>query len=314
MAECIESVLGQTYQNWEYVLVDNMSTDRSAEIAQRYAEQDKRLRLVHNKEFLTQVENYNHALRQISPNSKYCKLVQADDWIFPNCLEEMVDAAESSDSVSLVGSYSLYELLPPDGDRPYVGGAGLGYTDRIVPGKQMMRNYLLKQLSVFGSPTCVMYKSRELRSKREFFDLASPVEDMQACFDLMQEGDFAFVHQILTFNRRQRGSLYWDASQYDSFALNAMILAHRYGTALFPPAEYKKVLHQVEAAYYLCLARALFDGRGMAYWRYHAQGLGTIGLRIQGLQVARRVPRALVDFVGNPKMTIGRIWRALVRG
>src|SRR4051812_41097887 len=90
LAECIESVLGQTYQNWEYVLVNNKSTDKSAEIARRYAEKDTRLSLVHNTEFLGQVENYNHALRQISPESKYCKMVQADDWIFPRCLEEMV--------------------------------------------------------------------------------------------------------------------------------------------------------------------------------------------------------------------------------
>src|SRR5688572_28821121 len=101
VGECIESVLAQTYQNWDYVLVDNKSTDGSAEIAQRYAEKDKRLRVIQNKNFLTQVENYNHALRQVSPICKYCKVVQADDWIYPNCLQEMVSAAESFENVSL---------------------------------------------------------------------------------------------------------------------------------------------------------------------------------------------------------------------
>ena len=37
LAECIDSVLAQTYQNWDYTIVDNCSTDGSVEIAQRYA-------------------------------------------------------------------------------------------------------------------------------------------------------------------------------------------------------------------------------------------------------------------------------------
>jgi cellulose synthase/poly-beta-1,6-N-acetylglucosamine synthase-like glycosyltransferase len=37
LAECIESVLIQTYQNWEYILVDNWSTDGSSQVAEEYA-------------------------------------------------------------------------------------------------------------------------------------------------------------------------------------------------------------------------------------------------------------------------------------
>ena len=45
LAECIESVLAQTYPNWEYVIVNNCSTDRSLQIAESYAAQDKRIRV-----------------------------------------------------------------------------------------------------------------------------------------------------------------------------------------------------------------------------------------------------------------------------
>src|SRR5882724_7298074 len=44
LAECIESVLAQTYQNWDYTIVDNCSTDGSVEIARRYAAKDRRIR------------------------------------------------------------------------------------------------------------------------------------------------------------------------------------------------------------------------------------------------------------------------------
>jgi hypothetical protein len=47
--------------------------------------------------FLSQVQNYNFALSRISPDSKYCKMVQADDWLFPDCVRSMVEVAEAVD-------------------------------------------------------------------------------------------------------------------------------------------------------------------------------------------------------------------------
>src|SRR5580704_5209959 len=87
LAECIESVLAQTYQNWDYTIVDNCSSDGSVEVARRYAAGDRRIRIHQNKQFLSAIPNHNAALRQISLESKYCKIVFGDDWIFPNCLE-----------------------------------------------------------------------------------------------------------------------------------------------------------------------------------------------------------------------------------
>src|SRR5688572_13422291 len=83
LAECIESVLSQTYRNWDYTIVDNCSTDASLAIAQRYAAADARIRVIRNAQFLTALQNCNAALRQISPGSKYCKVVLGDDWIYP---------------------------------------------------------------------------------------------------------------------------------------------------------------------------------------------------------------------------------------
>src|SRR5581483_154417 len=107
LKECIESVLSQQYPNFEYILSDNCSSDGSLEIAERYAKQDSRIRLIRQPRFLTQREHFNEGLRQISPESKYCKIVNADDTIFPRCLQEMVRCSEQSDSIGLVSSYYL---------------------------------------------------------------------------------------------------------------------------------------------------------------------------------------------------------------
>lgn len=313
LAECIESIRNQTYQNWQCILVNNCSTDRSPEIAQQYVKRDRRLQLIHNKTFLTQVENYNHALRQISPDSKYCKIVQADDWIFPNCLSYMVQAAESAPNIALVGSYSLYEPLFGYGDRAYLGHGGLPYTCQVVPGVQMLRRYLEDYLCLFGSPTCVMFRTSDVLGRASFFNLGSPVEDIEACFEVLQSGDFAFVHQVLTFNRRQSGSFWWNMSKYDADELNKVILTCRYGPILFRSDEYKKLYHRVRSAHYLCLGHALLGGRPTAYWRHHAEGLAAVGQKIEKLHLARYVLRALIDIIGNPKATIGRLVRSRAR-
>ena len=90
LSECIESILAQTYPQWEYTILNNCSTDGSAEIARRYAARDARIRVYDNASCLPAVANHNAAIRRISSESKYCKIVFSDDWIFPECLDRMV--------------------------------------------------------------------------------------------------------------------------------------------------------------------------------------------------------------------------------
>ena len=98
LSTCIESVLAQTYSNWDYTIVNNCSTDRTLAIAQEYAAKDPRIRVITNNTFIPAIANLNTAFRQISPASKYCKMVLADDWMFPECLERMVAVMEEHPS------------------------------------------------------------------------------------------------------------------------------------------------------------------------------------------------------------------------
>ena len=82
-------MLAQTFEDFEYILVDNHSTDDGPNIAARYAKKDDRIRLTSPPEFLSQSANFNFALAQISATSTYCKMVLADDWLYPRCLTEM---------------------------------------------------------------------------------------------------------------------------------------------------------------------------------------------------------------------------------
>src|SRR5260370_22149588 len=133
LAECIESVLAQTYQNWDYTIVNNRSADRTLEIAKNYAAKDARIRVHDNRDFLPIIQNHNHAIRQISPDSKYCKVVLADDWLFPECLMKMVALAEAHPGVGLVGAYGLH------GDGMHVMWRGRPFPKTVVTGRGVTR-------------------------------------------------------------------------------------------------------------------------------------------------------------------------------
>ena len=199
LAECIESILAQTYQNWDYTIIDNRSTDGSFEVACRYAAKDKRIRVHQNVELLAAIPNHNATLRLISPESKYCKVVFGDDWIFPNCLEQMVSLAEANPSVGIVGAYSV------EGQR--VAWTGLPYPSPIVSGREICRRHLLEGLHVFGSANAVLYRAELVRSHDPFYNEANIHADTEVCFILLKTWDFGFVHQILTFTRVRPASL-----------------------------------------------------------------------------------------------------------
>src|SRR5438046_1683859 len=105
LVECIESVLSQTYQNWEYIIVNNCSTDATLEIAEKYAASERRIRVVTNSSFVNVIENHNIGFRLISKESEYCKIVCADDWIYPECLSRMGEAGEKHPSAAVIGAY-----------------------------------------------------------------------------------------------------------------------------------------------------------------------------------------------------------------
>jgi glycosyltransferase involved in cell wall biosynthesis len=238
LAPCIESVLAQTYANWEYLIIDNQSKDRSLEIAREYARRDSRVRVLTTPSFYQRgIDSWNNALRQMSPAAKYCKIVHADDWIFPECVEKMVRVAEAHPSVGIVGSYRLCNrTLDCD---------GLPYPSPVVSGVEVCRGYLLGQLFVFGSPTTTLLRSDLVRARENFYLLYTDTEsyeyltDMEVCLYALQNSDFGFVHEVLSFTRLHETSItseLWRTGQTHTIPEFLHMLRH-YGPVFLTPEE-----------------------------------------------------------------------------
>jgi glycosyltransferase involved in cell wall biosynthesis len=295
LSECIESVLRQTYDNWEYVLVDNCSTDGSSEIAAQYASRfPDKIRLVHAESFLTQVQNYNFALSCISPISKYCKMVQADDWLFPECIRGMVDVAETHPSVGIVVSYELAGVS--------VDLDGLPYPSPEVSGREACRYYLLKGKYLFGSPTSSLIRTEIIKSRKPFYEERhAPFEDAHACFDVLRTWNFGFVHQVLTYSRRDNESILSRVLPFGfvSFSRFAILVVH--GRAYLSPEEYDRCLRQAEKEYFLFLTSAACALRQEPpeFWEFHRKGLASLDYTLSWKLMWKWIPRALIEKTWN---------------
>lgn len=309
LVECIESVLSQTYANWEYIIVDNCSTDRTPAIIERYAQIEKRIRVYRNDQLLPIIANHNWAFSLISPESKYCKVVSGDDWIYPECLMRMVSLAVANPSVGLVGSY---QLAGGGGDW-HLRTDGLPYFRTVIPGKEVCRAQLLGQLDVFGNPTSSLYRADIVRSTDAFYPNPTAEADVSACFKSLAHSDFGFVHQVLSFERVHQDRVSassWDLNAYLSSKISDCCT---YGPSCLSSNELETRINELLDEYYTFLAVWAGNSRGKVFWDYHKRRLDEVGYPLDRTRLGKAICRKMFNTLSDPKLLVGKIVRRVAR-
>jgi glycosyltransferase involved in cell wall biosynthesis len=303
LAECIESVLVQTYSNWEYIIVNNCSTDRTLEIAWEYAKKDNRIRVHNNRDFVGVIANHNLAFSLIAADSKYCKVVSADDWLFPECITKMVSLAEANPSVGIVGSYQL-----SGGGSNWrqwrVRWAELPYPNTVIPGRELCRLQLLGGPYVFGTPTSTLYRSDLVKGRDPFYPNSMPEADTSACYKCLQETDFGFVHQVLSYERVHENTISRTAKDLNAYLPSKINDLLGYGSSCMTQLEVESRLKELLNEYYRFLAIGAVNLRGRKFWTYHKDRLREFGYPLDGLKLCKAISVKLMDLLFNPKRTV----------
>ncbi len=115
--EAIESVLGQTFSDFALVLVDDVSSDGTTEIAREYMGRDRRVFYSRNAERLGLVENSRRAFeiaRRRHPEAEYFAWTSDHDLWHPRWLQQLVDVLDAHRDVVL--AYPLNRRIDPDGE------------------------------------------------------------------------------------------------------------------------------------------------------------------------------------------------------
>ena len=102
---CVESILAQTYESFELILVDDGSKDNSGILCDEYAAIDSRVKVIH-KENGGVSSARNTGLQQAK--GKWIMYVDGDDWIEPDMIESLIEAAKATEADLVFGDYMKY--------------------------------------------------------------------------------------------------------------------------------------------------------------------------------------------------------------
>jgi glycosyltransferase involved in cell wall biosynthesis len=305
LAECIASVLAQDYSDFDYTIVDNCSTDDTLKIAQAHAARDSRVRVLAYREFVGAIDNHNRAFRSIAADSRYCKVVSADDWITPHCINKMVALAEANPSVVVVGCYQR--------SGPALKWQGVPESTCLLPGREAARLGLLHGIHILGTPTSVLYRADVVRRRRDFFPHRHSHADTSACYEAFQDGDFGFVHEELAVERvhAEQWSTAMDALDAGSVAYLDVLM--RYGPLYLSPEEFQSRKRAVFDHYYRALGGCLLKGRNRSFWAFHNHRLNAIGLPLEWSRIVAGAIKEAAAEARNP-VTAFRKVVGVVRG
>jgi len=123
LKEAVESILNQTFKNFEFIIIDDGSTDKSPQILDEYTKRDKRIRVIHQKN-IGLTKSLNKALKLAQ--GKYIARIDADDIAYKSRFKKQVDFLEKHPKVGLVGSYvdvidekrkTIGQLIYPTSDK-----------------------------------------------------------------------------------------------------------------------------------------------------------------------------------------------------
>ena len=187
--ECISSVINQTYQNWEMLIVDDNSLDNSSIIIDSYSKKDDRIKPIFLKDNLGPAMARNTAIS--STKGKYLAFLDSDDIWLPEKLQVQINFMKKYNCAFVFSSYSV---IPFNEKKPkYVIN---------VPEKISHKKYLKN--TIIGCLTVVLDKER-------FKNIQMPIlrssHDMALWLDLLKEEEFAFgIQQELAIYREHKSS------------------------------------------------------------------------------------------------------------
>jgi glycosyltransferase involved in cell wall biosynthesis len=190
VVEAIESILGQTFQDFEFLIIDDGSTDRSVEIVEGY--DDPRVRLVHNDKQIALIRTLNRGLELA--RGKYVARMDADDVSLPERLERQVAFMEANPTVGACGTW--------------VAAIGNGDSEiwQYPEGAEEIRCRLLFDASIAHPTVCL--RREEFARHRFRFDEAYPhSEDYELWSRASEAFPLANIGSVLLRYRIHAGSV-----------------------------------------------------------------------------------------------------------
>jgi glycosyltransferase involved in cell wall biosynthesis len=220
LAQAIESVLGQSYRDFELLIADDRSSDGSFAIAQRFALSDPRVHAWSNRTNLGLFANYNNCIQRAQGD--FIKLFAQDDLLEPDALQRLVKALETNPQAKLVSCGRRW--IGPDSQelqvvRPFPD-------TRIIPGTDVIRYNLVQLGNWVGEPSTTMFRRADAG---EGFDTRfHHYGDIEYWFRIVESGDYLYLDDVLCSFRRHPESSTTSNLAGLFFVLDILLLGKKY--------------------------------------------------------------------------------------
>lgn len=217
IAQAIESILAQTYQNFEFVIVDDASTDKTWNILKKYAKKDKRIKIFQNPFTMKAAMTVDRAI--FLTQNPFIARMDADDIAAPDRLEKQLTFLLSHKDVVCVGGQCI--LINENND--IIG-------EKTFPTNHSdIYSYIFRFIPI-QQPAMMIAKERLPKDFDYYKHGMSPVEDVEFIFKLFKYGkvenlpDYLLYYRIHTKNSSRqnvRKSFYLTAiSRFRSIVLH----------------------------------------------------------------------------------------------
>jgi glycosyltransferase involved in cell wall biosynthesis len=173
LPECINSILSQSYENFEFIIIDDKSTDGTNEIIKNYASKDSRIIVLKNDKNIGATISFNRGLG-IS-KGKYIARMDSDDISLPKRFEKQISIFQFWSNLDVLGTGAI--LIDQNGN--------------TIGKKQFASNYEeIKKTLNFGVPVfdpSVMIKSNLLKESGGFDERLAPADDYHLWLTLFKK-------------------------------------------------------------------------------------------------------------------------------
>jgi len=154
LAECIQSALDQTFTDFEIVISDNASTDKSWEICESFAKKDSRIRIFRNETNIGPLMNWLHCVR--NARGQYIKILFSDDLMFPEFLAHTLPYMDDEE-IAFATTAAINGVSPHKGHSVYVPAGNAVEISTTTYLKRLIND------SAPYSPGAGIFRSRDVR-------------------------------------------------------------------------------------------------------------------------------------------------------
>lgn len=192
--QCIESIISQTYTEWECILVNDGSKDNSGKICDSWAKKESRIYVIH------QINQGVSAARNKGikeSKGEYIVFIDSDDWVEPNYLSDMLRGMFKNNNPDLVVTGNNHHITPER-------------TISYKPNKELystlsndITSDFIKNIGLFYGPTSLLYKASIIKDyKIRFPEDYSLGEDLLFNFQYLSKVKYVLFIPIANYNYR----------------------------------------------------------------------------------------------------------------